>query len=80
MDGEKRKFSVNGPDPEQLRRVLGSPEGAELIRLLQTGGSKALQRAAQAIRAGDTEAAKRILGPLLGKKGENLADRLGEKL
>ena len=80
LDGEKRKFSVNEPDPERLRQLLQSPDGAALLRLLQKGGAGTLQAAAQAIRAGDMETARRILAPLLGGEGEALAGRLGEKL
>ena len=80
MNGEKRKFSVNEPDPERLRKLLQSPDGAALLRLLQKGGPGALQAAAQAIRAGDAKAAQQILAPLLGGEGEELAGRLGEKL
>lgn len=80
MNGEKRKFSVNEPDPERLRKLLQSPDGAALLRLLQKGGPGALQAAAQAIRSGDAETARQILEPLLGSEGGALADRLGEKL
>lgn len=80
MNGEKRKFSVNEPDPERLRKLLQSPDGAALLRLLQKGGPGTLHAAAQAIRAGDAETAQQILAPLLGGEGEELAGRLGEKL
>ena len=49
------------PDPEQLRRLLTSPEGQALIRLLQADGGAGLKKAASALKVGNTEEAKEAL-------------------
>ena len=84
MVGENRDFSKNSnipPDAAQLRKLLTSPEGAALVRLLQRDGGAGLRAAAEALRRGDAEGAKAVLSPLLqGTDGEKLASRLGEQL
>ena len=78
MDGENRNFSA--PDQARLQRLLQSPEGAALIRLLRRDGGKGLASAAEAIRRGDTAAARQALSPLLDDEAGRLVERLGEKL
>ncbi|MBQ9374549.1 MAG: hypothetical protein IJU06_07095 [Oscillospiraceae bacterium] len=78
MDGEKRIFSDS--DQAKVRRLLQSQDGAALIRLLQKDGGKGLARAAEALRRGDTDAAKLALSPLLGGEAGRLIERLGEQL
>ena len=39
--------------PEQLRRVLGSAEGRQLLALLASGGGERLRQAADAAKQGD---------------------------
>ena len=84
MVGENQDFSKNSNiplSPAQIRKLLSSPEGAALIRLLQKDGGKGIQTAAASLRRGDPEGAKAALAPLLeGTDGEALADRLGGSL
>ena len=84
MVGEIRDFSKNSnilPDAAQLRKLLTSPEGVALVRLLQQDGGAGLRAAAESLRRGDAEGAKAALSPLLqGTDGEQLASRIGEQL
>ena len=50
--------------PEQLRRVLGSAEGRQLLALLASGGGERLQ-AADAAKQGDHARAMELLRPVL---------------
>lgn len=58
-DSQKNSFSA-----EEMRRVLGSPEGKQLLALLSRDGSS-LKAAAQAFQSGDTAGAQRLLQPLV---------------
>lgn len=49
----------------ELKRVLASQEGRQLLSLLRRDGGDALQKAMQAVKAGDYEAAKTLLSPML---------------
>ena len=51
--------------PEQLRRVLGSNEGRQLLALLAADGGTRLREAAAAVKRGDHTAAMAILQPVL---------------
>lgn len=50
---------------EELRRVLSSPEGRQLLRLLRRGGDAPLLQAAASVKSGDFDTAKKILAPML---------------
>lgn len=50
---------------EDVRRVLASEEGRQLLALLRSGGGDDLKRAMDAARTGDAEKAKQILAPML---------------
>ena len=52
-----------GPDPAQLRRILGSEAGQQLLRLLASGNGE--RQAAAAIKAGDQAQAYALLQPIL---------------
>ena len=81
MVGPSQKISNSSPDHEQLRRLLSSPEGQSLIRLLQRDGGAGLRQAAAALQAGKTEEAKAALAPLLaGTEAEALTRSLERKL
>ena len=84
MVGENQDFSKNSNfavDPSQIRKILSSTEGAELIRLLRRDGGAGVRAAAELLRRGDAEGAKAVLSPLLQDgKSEELARSLGEKL
>lgn len=49
----------------QLRQMLGSPAGRELLQLLTQDGGAAMQQAAAAVRAGNQQRAQELLRPLL---------------
>ena len=50
---------------DQLRRVLGSAEGRQLLVLLTADGGGRLRQAAEAVKAGDHTRAQAILQPVL---------------
>ena len=50
---------------KDIQRVLGSPEGQQILRLLNRDGGQALRQAADALRSGNTEEAKRVLSPIM---------------
>ena len=50
--------------PEQLRRVLGSAEGRQLLALLASGGGERLRQAADAAKQ-DHARAMELLRPVL---------------
>ena len=50
---------------KDIRRVLGSPEGQKILKLLNQDGGQALRQAANALRSGNTEEAKRIISPIM---------------
>ena len=56
---------TSGPDPAQLRRILGSEAGQQLLRLLASGNGERLRQAAAAIKAGDQAQAYALLQPIL---------------
>lgn len=51
--------------PEQLRRVLGSSEGRQLLALLSSGCGEHLRQAADAAKQGDHARAMELLQPVL---------------
>lgn len=59
----KDDFAKKSIRPEEVRRILNSPEGRQLLALLQRSGSA--QQAAQAVREGRTAEAQAMLRPLL---------------
>ncbi len=84
MVGENQDFSKNSNldlNPSQIKRILSSAEGAELVRLLRRDGGAGVRVAAELLRRGDAEGARAALSPLLqGTDREELARRLKEKL
>ena len=50
---------------DQLRRVLDSAEGKQLLELLAADGGGRLRQAAEAVKAGDHARAQAILQPVL---------------
>ena len=53
---------------DQLRRVLGSAEGKQLLALLASGGGERLRQAADAAKQGDHARAMELLQPVLNTK------------
>lgn len=52
-------------DAQDVRRVLGSPEGQKILKLLNQDGGKALRQAADALRSGKPEDAMKALSPIM---------------
>ncbi len=50
---------------EDMKKLLSSPDGIRLLTLLRRDGGDTLMKAFAAVQAGDTEAAKNLLSPLL---------------
>ena len=53
---------------DQLRRVLGSAEGRQLLALLASGGGERLRQAADAAKQGGRARAMELLQPVLNTK------------
>ena len=69
------------PDMNRLLRMARSPEGQQLLRLLQTSSPEALRTAAAEASKGDMEKAGRSLSPLLeDPQVKALLDKLGGSL
>ena len=76
-----RGAGASGPDPEQVKRLLSSPEGQALIRLLQADGGAGIRAASAALQSGDMAGAQAALSPLLeGTDAEKLTKKMEEKL
>ncbi len=54
-----------GFNEAQIRQVLGSPEGRQLLALLSRGGGKELRMAAEEFKKGNVDGAKELLSPLV---------------
>ena len=52
-------------DAQDVRRVLGSPEGQKILKLLNRDGGRALRQAADALRSGKPEDAMKALSPIM---------------
>ncbi|MGN1306557.1 MAG: hypothetical protein ACI4V3_02700 [Faecousia sp.] len=63
MKQESQKFPQFSA--EQVKQVLGSPEGKQLIALLGRDGGKGMQQAAEEYRKGNLEGAQEALKPLI---------------
>ena len=69
------------PDPEQLRRLLSSPEVHMLLQILRADGGAGLRAAAEALQRGNVEGVRTALSPLLaGTEAERLTRELEERL
>ena len=62
---ENGKVPQGGIRPEQLRSMLASKEGKQLMELLSRDGGIALRQASAAAKNGDYDRAKRIMEPLM---------------
>ncbi|MDY2720778.1 MAG: hypothetical protein SOV46_08265 [Candidatus Faecousia sp.] len=80
METGKGKKSQPGGIPyrqEDIQKLLTSPEGRQLLLLLQSDKS-ALGKAAAAIQGGDYSKAQQLLQPLMkSKEGSALLEKLG---
>ncbi|MBR2366402.1 MAG: hypothetical protein IKM36_06905 [Oscillospiraceae bacterium] len=48
-----------------IQKVLGTPEGRSLLQLFRQDSSNTLQKAADALKAGDTNRAQELLRPMM---------------
>ena len=64
--------------PRDMQRVMGSPEGKELLALLSESGC--LQKAMEAFRKGDMNSVRGALEPVMAsEKAEELLRKLNGK-
>ena len=68
MQAENTNFAGISVTGEQVRQVLESAAGRQLLSMLQKNGGQTLQRAMQAAKRGDAEAAKQAMNALLSQK------------
>ena len=62
---------------QDVRRVLGSPEGQQILKLLNRDGGRALKQAADALRSGRPEDALQVLSPIMeSEEASKLIDKL----
>ena len=70
-------------DPETIRQSMHmaqTPEGQQLIRLLQSSGGSDLQKAMASASGGDYAAAKQALSAILNNpEAQKLLRQMGEK-
>lgn len=74
MEDSSKKLQFS---PEQVRRVLTSPEGKRLMALLNRDGGKRMQAAAAEFQKGNAAGAKDLLKPIME---DPEADELLQKL
>ena len=65
MQAENANFGGISVSTAQIRQVLESSEGRQLIAMLQKNGGQTLQSALTAAKRGDTERAKQAMTALL---------------
>lgn len=68
MQAEKEKIAGFSVTEAQIRQVVESDAGKQLLALLQKKNQKALQTALAAAKQGDTEAAKQTINALLADR------------
>lgn len=79
MQAENTNFSGFSVSGEQIRQVLGSDKGRQLIALLQKNGGQTLQKAMQAAKSGDADGAKQAMESLLaGKEAAALLSQMSD--
>lgn len=70
-------FSFSG---DQVRQLLGSAEGKQLLALLNRDGGTALRKAASALKNGDEAQARQAVAPLMQTaEADALIRKLQEK-
>ena len=67
-------------DAQDVRRVLGSPEGQKILKLLNRDGGRALRQAADALRSGKPEDALKALSPIMDtEEAAALIDKINKR-
>mgnify|MGYP007069887733 CR=1 FL=1 len=52
-------------EQENIQKLLSSPQGKQLLRLLSRDGGTALRQAGAAVQSGDAAGAQSIMAPML---------------
>lgn len=66
--------------PEEIKKLIQSPEAKKLIAMLNQDGGKTLKKASEAAGRGEYEAVKQLLSPKLqGQEAEALLKKLEQK-
>ncbi len=66
---------------EEIKRIIGSPEAAQLLKLLQMGDQAGLRQAAEAVRNGDYAKAISNLQPMMNSPASaQLLQQIEKKL
>lgn len=53
---------------EDFQKLMNTPEGKQLVKLLNRDGGKALKQAGKALQAGNEAAARDTLAPMLAQE------------
>lgn len=73
----RKGFEKNSPSPEELKKMIQSPEAQKLIAMLNQGGGDTLKRASEAAQRGEYDTVKQLLSPKLqNAEAEDLLRRL----
>lgn len=75
----RKGFEKNNssPSPEEIKRLVQSPEAQRLIAMLNRDGGTALKKASQAAERGDYDTVRQLLSPKLNNpEAEELLHRL----
>lgn len=66
---------------KEMKKLLATPEGQKLLKLLSRDGGSALKRAGSALRQGDTDGVQKAMGPMVeDPEVQKLLSALGENL
>ena len=75
----RKGFEKNSssPSPEEIKRMIQSPEAQKLIAMLNQDGGATLKKASEAAGRGEYDAVKQLLSPKLqSPEAEDLLRRL----
>ena len=79
MQAENANFGGISVTAAQIRQVLDSSEGRQLLTLLQKNGGQTLQSALSAARRGDAKGAKQAMTALLEEEqAASLLRKMGD--
>lgn len=75
-----QKSSLPSFTETDIKKVLGTPEGQALLKLLQKDGGNALRQAARALQNGDTKTAQDLVRPIMeSQDAAKLIDKINRK-
>ena len=74
------KSSLPSFTEADIKKVLGTPEGQALLKLLNKDGGNALRQAAKAVKSGDMKAAQDWVRPIMeSKDAAKLIEKINQK-